>query len=74
MTVVASGVPAERLKLLRAAFMAMANDPEYRADVARFDSTRTAPLAGAEVEKLMKALAAGATPAVIDAYNRLKQQ
>jgi hypothetical protein len=50
-------VPADRLAILRDAFFAMANDPEYQADVARFETTRTAPLRGEVVEKMMKDLA-----------------
>ena len=69
-----ANIPADRLDILRSAFMAMANDDEYRADVAKFETTRTAPLDGAIVTKMMRDLAASATPGVVATFNRLKQQ
>jgi tripartite-type tricarboxylate transporter receptor subunit TctC len=72
MMVAPPGVPADRLAILRDAFFAMANDPEYQADVARFESTRTSPLRGEAVEKMMKDLASLATPDIIGEYNKLK--
>ena len=73
MVVAPPGVPADRLAILRDAFFAMANDGEYQADVARFETTRTSPLRGEAVEKMMRDLAALATPEVISAYGKLKQ-
>jgi tripartite-type tricarboxylate transporter receptor subunit TctC len=73
MVVAPPGVPADRLAILRDAFFAMANDPEYQADVARFETTRTAPLRGEVVEKMMKDLATLATPEVIVEYGKLKK-
>ena len=72
MMVAPPGVPADRLAILREAFFAMANDADYQADVARFETTRTAPLRGEMVEKMMKDLAALATPDAIAEYGRLK--
>src|SRR5262249_10723973 len=43
------GIAADRLDLLRRAFTAMANDPDYQADGARMDVPRGAPLDGATV-------------------------
>ena len=50
----------------------MANDVDYQADLARFETTRTSPLRGEVVEKMMRDLAALATPDAIAEYQRLK--
>ena len=73
MVVAPSGVPAERLTILRQAFLAMARDADYQADVARFEAARTAPLPGEQVEAMMRDLATIATPDVIAEYNSLKK-
>jgi hypothetical protein len=72
MVVAPPGVPADRVAILRDAFFAMANDAEYQADVARFETTRTSPLRGEALEKMIKDLAALATPEVIVEYAKLK--
>ena len=72
MMVAPPGVSADRLAILRDAFFAMANDGEYQADVARFETTRTSPLRGEVVEKMMRELATLATPEAIAEYQRLK--
>ena len=72
MVVGPANVPVDRLDILRTAFMAMANDADYRAEVAKFETTRTAPLDGAMVAKMMQELATSATPTVVAAFNRLK--
>ena len=73
MVVAPPGVPVDRLALLREAFLAMANDKDYQADVARFEATRTSPLTGDQVAQMMQDLAGLATPEVIAEYARLKQ-
>jgi tripartite-type tricarboxylate transporter receptor subunit TctC len=73
MVVTPPGVPDDRMDILRKAFMAMARDPEYRAEVAKFDTTRTEPLDGARVAEMMRDLVAASTPDVIEAFKRLKQ-
>ncbi len=72
MMVAPPGVPADRLAILRAAFFAMASDTDYHADLARFETTRTSPLRGELVAKMMKDLASIATPEAIAEYQRLK--
>jgi tripartite-type tricarboxylate transporter receptor subunit TctC len=49
------GVPAERLKLLRTAFMAMARDEEFRSDLARSKADLN-PMAGEEVQEMIQAV------------------
>lgn len=66
-------VPAERLGILRAAFMAMTNDGEYQAEAARFETTHVTPFEGARVAMMMRELAASATPRVVAEFNRLKR-
>jgi hypothetical protein len=73
MVVAPPEVPGERLQILREAFLAMARDKDYQTDVARFEATRTSPLSGAEVERMMRDLAAVATPEVINEYKSLKR-
>jgi tripartite-type tricarboxylate transporter receptor subunit TctC len=65
------GIPPDRLAILRTAFMAMCNDPEYRAEVERVDLPVGAPLSGAEVATMMNALKTSATPEVVAGYKRL---
>jgi ABC-type amino acid transport substrate-binding protein len=65
------GIPAERLAILRKAFIDTCNDSEYRAEAARIDQPIGAPLEGGTLETMMKELAAGVTPDVVAAYRRL---
>jgi hypothetical protein len=65
------GIPPDRLAILRTAFMAMCNDPEYRAEAERVDLPVGAPLSGAEVATMMNALKTSATPEVVAGYKRL---
>ena len=65
------GIPADRLEILRSAFMAMCRDKEYQADALKVDLPVGNPLSGAELETMMKELVMNATPAVIERYKRL---
>ena len=65
------GIPSDRLEILRTAFMAMCNDPEYRAEAQRVDLPVGAPVSGAQVATMMNELKASATPAVVAGYKRL---
>jgi len=47
------GLPAERVRALRAAFDATMKDPQFLAEAKRLD-LEVRPVAGAEVEKLIK--------------------
>jgi tripartite-type tricarboxylate transporter receptor subunit TctC len=57
------GVPAERARLLRAAFDATMNDPEFRAEASKLNLD-VEPVSGAEVEALLKEIYA-APPDVV---------
>ncbi|MBX9777563.1 MAG: hypothetical protein K2Y71_24550 [Xanthobacteraceae bacterium] len=65
------GIPADRLAILRKAFIDMSNDAEYRAEAARIDQPIGAPLDGGVLEAMMRELAAGVTPDVVAAYRQL---
>jgi len=66
-----SGIPAERVAILRKAFIDMCNDGDYRAEAARIEQPIGAPLEGGVLETMMKELAAGVTPEIVAAYRRL---
>jgi Tripartite tricarboxylate transporter family receptor len=65
------GIPADRIAVLRKAFIEMCDDRDYRAEAARIDQPIAAPLDGAVLETMMKELAAGVTPDILAAYRRL---
>ncbi len=65
------GIPADRIAILRKAFVDMCNDGDYRAEAARIDQPIGAPLEGGALETMMKELAAGVTPETLAAYRRL---
>jgi hypothetical protein len=65
------GIPADRIAILRKAFIDMCNDGDYRAEAARIDQPIGAPLEGGVLETMMKALAAGVTSETLAAYRRL---
>ena len=65
------GIPADRIAMLRKAFIEMSDDKDYRAEAARIDQPIGAPLEGGVLEAMMKELAAGVTPDIVAAYRRL---
>jgi hypothetical protein len=65
------GIPADRLDVLRRAFIAMSDDKDYRAEAARIEQPIGAPLDGGQLESMMKELSAGVTPEIGAAYRRL---
>ena len=65
------GIPADRVAMLRKAFIEMCEDRDYRAEAARIDQPIGAPLEGGALEAMMKDLAAGVTPEIVAAYRRL---
>ncbi|HEY7296749.1 MAG TPA: tripartite tricarboxylate transporter substrate-binding protein [Xanthobacteraceae bacterium] len=65
------GMPADRLKVLRDAFLAMCRDADYQAEAIRLDQPIGAPLDGQQLAMMIKDLAAAATPDVVAAYKRL---
>jgi tripartite-type tricarboxylate transporter receptor subunit TctC len=66
-------IPAERVAILRAAFTAMGNDPEFQADSARMDVPRGAPLDGAKAAAMMDNLVRTTTPEIAAGYESLKE-
>ena len=64
-------IPPDRLEILRAAFTAMCNDAEYKAEANRVALPVGEPLSGVEVATMMNELKASATPEVIAGYKRL---
>jgi tripartite-type tricarboxylate transporter receptor subunit TctC len=67
------GMPAERVELLRKAFMQMGRDPDYQADAARMNMPVGAPLGGAQFAAMVSELAASTAPDVVAAYRRLTE-
>jgi hypothetical protein len=65
------GIPAERLEILRAAFLAMCRDKDFQVDAAKADLPVGNPIGGAELATMMKELVATATPDLIARYKRL---
>ena len=67
------GMPAERVELLRKAFMEMCRDPDYQAEAARMNQPVGAPIGGARLAAMISQLAASAAPDVVAAYRRLTE-
>ena len=66
-----SGIPPDRLAVLRDAFVAMCNDKQYQDEAGRVGLPFGAPLNGAQVATMMNELKASATPDIVAAYKRL---
>lgn len=67
-------VPAEQLGMLQKAFLAMAKDAAYQAEVERLSKAPVGtPVDGPHVLKEMKELSASMTPELIAAYHRLRE-
>lgn len=64
-------VPADRVEILRKAFLEMCADKEFQADAAKIGEPVGLPIDGAQLEKQMAALSAQATPDVVADYRRL---
>jgi tripartite-type tricarboxylate transporter receptor subunit TctC len=65
------GVPAERVEIMRKAFVAMCNDKQYQADAGRVGQPIGAPLDGAQLRAMIDELVAAATPEIVAAYKGL---
>ncbi|HEX3484407.1 MAG TPA: tripartite tricarboxylate transporter substrate-binding protein [Micropepsaceae bacterium] len=65
------GIPADRLEILRNAFLAMCRDHAFQADAVKADLPVGNPLSGAQLTTMMKNLVAASTPAIIARYKRL---
>ena len=66
-------IPPERVTMLRQVFTAMAADKDYQAEADRMNVPRGAPLAGDTIAAKMRTLVESTTPAIIAAYERLKE-
>jgi len=67
------GMPAERVEMLRNAFMRMGRDPDYQAEAARMAMPVGAPIGGAQLASMVSELAATTSPDVVAAYRRLTE-
>jgi hypothetical protein len=66
-----AGMPAEATGILRKAFLAMAADADYQADAQKVDLPVGSPIEGAQIAKVIAALARATTPEVVAEFNRL---
>ena len=67
------GMPAERIEVLRRAFMQMGRDPDYQAEAARMTMPVGAPIGGEKLAAMVNELAATTSADVIAAYRRLTE-
>jgi tripartite-type tricarboxylate transporter receptor subunit TctC len=65
------GMPADRVALLRKAFLAMCADKDYQTEARKIDQPIGAPLDGAQLDSMIDDLVKAATPDVVAAYKRL---
>ena len=65
------GIAAECTEILRQAFLAMAADPDYRAEALKAEQPVGAPIGGAELARMVAELASTATPDMVAAYRAL---
>jgi tripartite-type tricarboxylate transporter receptor subunit TctC len=66
-----AGMPADVTDILRKAFVAMAQDPDYQSDALKVDLPVGSPIEGAQIAAMIRALADATTPEVIAEFNRL---
>jgi tripartite-type tricarboxylate transporter receptor subunit TctC len=66
-----AGIPADRVAVLRQAFLAMAADPAFVAEAAKAGESVGAPIGGAELQAMVQDLAKAATPDIVAAYRQL---
>jgi len=67
-----AGVPAERVDILRKAFMAMAADPAYQSDARKAEQPAGEPIGGARLQAMVDELAKAAAPDIVTAYRKLE--
>ena len=65
-------IPADRARALQQAFMAMCNDPEFRAEAEKL-RVDVSPVSGPDVLKLIERLA-GSPPAVLEHMKKIRTQ
>jgi len=66
-----AGIPAERVAVLRQAFLAMAADPDFQAEAAKAGESVGAPIGGEKLQAMVGDLAKAATPDIVAAYRQL---
>ena len=71
MVVAPPDVPADRVEILRKAYLDMCNDPEFQADARKIGEPVGSPIGGAQLEKQIATLNAMATPEVVADYRRI---
>ena len=67
--VTSPGVPADRVKVMRAAFESMEKDPKYKAEIERVTGFEPVTFSGEEAEDILKGFVKSVTPDVL-AYMR----
>ena len=65
------GTPADRVEILRAAFMAMTGTTDYREHARRIEEPFDAPIPGADLERKVRELMGYITPENVAAYGKL---
>jgi Tripartite tricarboxylate transporter family receptor len=65
------GIPADRVTILRRAFVAMAADPAFQADAVKAGEPVGAPIGGDALAAMVADLAKAATPDIVAAYRQL---
>lgn len=71
MVVAPPEVPADRIEILRKAWLEMCNDKDFQANAQKIGEPVGAPISGAELDRIMAGLATAATPQVIADYRRI---
>ena len=66
-----AGIPADRVTVLRQAFVAMAADPAFQAEAAKSGESVGAPIGGDALQAMVQDLAKAATPDIVAAYRQL---
>jgi tripartite-type tricarboxylate transporter receptor subunit TctC len=66
-----AGIPADRVAVLRQAFLAMAADPIFQDEAAKAGESVGAPIGGAALQAMVHDLAKAATPDIVAAYRQL---
>ena len=64
-------LPTEVAGILRKAFLVMAEDKDYLADAQKVELPVGSPIDGAQISKMIGALAAATTPEVVAQFSRL---
>ncbi len=72
MVVGPGGIPANRLSILRSAFLHMADDPQYRSDALKVALQTAEVLSGDELGTMMKSLTSKVSPETAEEFKKLR--